>query len=244
MTGYANQILLLIADKRFCRAIVGSSPGTALAAFIAIGETKKYGIQVGTFARNVVNEALTNRDSFLFHEAEGYDSGLIGYAKPLSQAMFSNYSMLETIGTLLDPAVEKKWKWDAVQWEAYCRVVLITFKDYVEKSLWTHSFVLVRAMDNIQRAASDLYKVDGIPNIAWDEDVLARLRVVVEFIKDAVKILDKKKVPKHFSLRVREKTGVGNVYDHLASMIVEVILYASSVKSPPRLSWWIQHNSV
>lgn len=38
---YANDILLLIADKRFCRAIVESSPGTALAVFYEMGETKK-----------------------------------------------------------------------------------------------------------------------------------------------------------------------------------------------------------
>jgi hypothetical protein len=29
-----------------------------------------------------------NRDSFIFHEAEGYESGLIGYHKLLIQAMF------------------------------------------------------------------------------------------------------------------------------------------------------------
>ena len=87
-------------DKRFCRAIVESSPGTALAIFQEMGETKKYGIQVETFAKNIVNEALMNRDSFIFHEAEGYESGLIGYHKPLSQAMFSNYMMVENIGTL------------------------------------------------------------------------------------------------------------------------------------------------
>ena len=31
--GYANDLLLLIADKRLCRSIVESSPGTALAVF-------------------------------------------------------------------------------------------------------------------------------------------------------------------------------------------------------------------
>src|SRR5207245_10491188 len=61
VTAYANDILLLIADKRFCRAIVDSSPGTALAVFHEIGETKKYGIQVEVFAKNIVNEALANK---------------------------------------------------------------------------------------------------------------------------------------------------------------------------------------
>lgn len=143
--GYANDLLLLIADKRLCRAIVESSPGTALAIFRAMAETKKYGIQVETFAKNIVNEAIANKDSFLFHEAEGYESGLIGYHKPLSQAMFSNYDMVETIGTLLDPDIYGKKDWDAEQWEAYCRVVLMTFRSYVEEGHSGHSFVLYRA---------------------------------------------------------------------------------------------------
>ena len=244
VTGYADDILLLIADKRFCRAIVDSSPGTALAVFHELAETKKYGVQVETFAKNIVNEALVNRDSFLFHETEGYESGLIGYLKPLSQAMFSNHRMVETIGTLLDPDIREMRKWDSAQWEAYCRVVLITFRDYVEKEFWNHSYVLYRAKGYIQDAAFDLYKINGIGKIAWDDDVQARLRVVVEFIKHAVEILDKEGVPDHLQLRVREGHGWANFYDHLASMIFEVISSASAVQSPTDLCWWIQHNSV
>ena len=246
VVAYANDVFLLIADKRFCRAIVESSPGTALAVFHEIGETKKYGIQVETFAKNIVNEALANRDSFLFHEAEGYESGLIGYHKPLSQAMFANYKMVEAIGTLLDPDILGQGKWDAGQWEAYCRVVLMTFCDYVEKGFWNHSFVLYRAKGYIEHAVSDLYKIDGIASSAWDTDEQARLRVVVEFIKDAVEILEKKGVPDHLQLRIREKHGPSaeTFYDHIAGLIFEVIFSASAVTSPNDLCWWIQHNSV
>ena len=242
---FANDILLLIADKRFCRAIVESSPGTALAVFREIGETKKYGVQVGTFANNIVNEALVNKDSFLFHEAEGYDSGLIGYHKPLSQAMFSNHRMAEAIGTLLDPRRMEEAKWDATQWEAYCRVVLMTFRDYVENGFGNQSPVLHRAMGNIERAAADLYKLDGIESGAWTDDAIARLRIVVAFIKNAVEVLEKKGVHDHLRLRGREGHGdVRSIYDNLASMIAEVIFSASAVRSPVRLCWYVQHNAV
>lgn len=240
----ANDLLLLIADKRFCRSIVGSASGTALALFQEIGETTKYGIQVETFAKNIVNEALANKDSFLFHEAEGYESGLLGYHKPISQAIFGNYRMVETIGTLLDPDITVKWKWDADQWEAYCRMILMVLRDYVEKDFWNHSVVLYRAKGNIEHAVFDLYKINGIAQITWNDDIQARLRVIVSFIKDAVEILDKRGVPKHLKLRVRDKHGTGNFYDHLASMIFEIIFSAAAVRSPIDLCWWIQHNSV
>ncbi len=243
VTAYSNDILLLIADKRFCRAIVEFSPGTALAVFNEINETQKYGIQVEVFAKNIVNEALVNKDSFLFHEVEGYESGLIGYHKPLSQAMFSNYKMAEVIGTLLDPDWDKR-KWDAAQWTAYCRTVLMVFRDYVDQKCWSHSFVLYRATGYIEHAVSDLYTIDGVANSSWDDDVQARLRVIVEFIKDAIEILDRKAVPEYIQLRVRENSRANTFYDRLASMIFEIIFSASAVRSPYSQSWLIQHNFV
>jgi len=245
VTAYANDILLLIADKRFCRAIVESSPGTALAVFQEMEGTKKYGIQIEIFAKNIVNEALANKNSFLFHEAEGYESGLIGYHKPLSQAMFSNHKMVEVIGTLLDPDIWDKEKWDAAQWKAYSRVVLMTLRDYVDKEFWNHSYVLYRAKGYIEHSVSDLYKINGVSTSAWDDDVQARLRVVVEFIKSAVEILEKKGVPEHIRLRDRDKSGVGRTfYDHLANMIFEVIFASSMVRESVNQCWWIQYNSV
>ncbi|MBP8034821.1 MAG: hypothetical protein KAY62_00080 [Burkholderiaceae bacterium] len=243
--GYANDLLLLIGDKRLCRSIVESSPGTALAMFKAMADMKKYGIQVETFAKNIVNEALANKDSFLYHEAEGYESGLIGYQKPLSQAIFANYEMVETIGTLLDPDIYGKREWDATQWEAYCRVVLMTFSSYVKAGYRSHSFVLYRAKGYIENAASDLYTLNELPS-AWNTDSSRRLGVIVEFVKDVVKILDEKGVPDHVRIRVRVKHGHPRetFYDYIASIIFEVIFHASAVRSPQWECWTIQHNSV
>lgn len=243
--GYANDLLLLIADKRLCRSIVESSPGTALALFQAMADMKKHDIQVETFAKNIVNEALANKDSFLYHEAEGYESGLIGYYKPLSQAMFANYEMVETIETLLEPDIYGNREWDATQWEAYCRVVLMTFRSYVKEGHGGHSSVLYRAKGNIESAASDLYTLNEISS-AWDTDSYRRLRVVVNFIKEAVEILEEKGVPDHVRIRVREKHGHPRetFYDHIASMIFEVILHAAAVRAPQWGCWTIQHNSV
>lgn len=243
---YANDLLLLIADKRLCRAMVESSPGTALAIFRAIGETKKYGVQVETFGKNIVSEAIANKDSFLFHEAEGYDSGLIGYHKPLSQAMFSNYDMVETIGTLLDPDFDDQKEWDAEQWGAYCRAILMALRNYVEDGYRGHSYVLYRAKGYLEHAVFDLYKLDGVANSSWHDGIQARLRVVVKFIEDAVKILDSKGVPDDLPLRIRDKHGpmLETIYDHIASLIFEVIFAASAVTKPNDHCWWIQHNSV
>ncbi|NPT44834.1 hypothetical protein GNZ12_26655 [Paraburkholderia sp. 1N] len=243
VAAYADDLLLLIADRKFCRAVIESSSGTALAIFQELAETEKYRVQIGTFARNVVGEAFLNKDSFLFHETAGYESGLIGYVKPLSKAMFGNYRMVETIGTLLDATPSNG---NAAQWEAYCRLVLVTFRDYVNGGMGGHSFVLHRAKGYIQTAVSDLYKIDGMPENAWDDDIHNRLHAVVKFIRDAVDILDKKGVPPYVRLRIRNNAGPPHetFYDHLASMIFEVVFRASCVRSPQDLCWAIQYGAV
>jgi len=242
----ANQLLSLIADRRLCRVIVQSSPGTALVLFHAIGETEKYGIRIDVFAKNIVNEALENKDSFLYHETSGYETGLIGEQKPLSLAMFSNYEMVETIDTMLDVDLSSSRKWDSGQWEAYCRVVLLTLRDYVKRGNGAHSYVLYRAFAIIQYAANDLYKLNGAAISPWNDDVHSRLRAAVKFVKEAIMIVDTNgdlvKLQLHY--HGAKRPGSENVYDYIASLIYELIFAASAVTSPGDLCWWIQRNAI
>jgi hypothetical protein len=109
---YANDTLSLIAHKRFCQAVIESSPSTAWAFFSEVAETKKYSIQIQTFTCNIVNEAIENRNSFIYHESAGYQSGLIGHFKPISLAIFGNYQMVEAIRTVFDTDYRNRSKWD------------------------------------------------------------------------------------------------------------------------------------
>lgn len=246
VTAYADDILLLIADRRFCHAIVGSSPNTIGALFQAMRRSKKYGIPVDLFARNIVREAIANRDSFLYHESSGYDSGLLGYHKPLTTVMFSDFDAVEEIGILLDPGYFESKKWDADQWAAYSRIVLTALRAFAERGLWWgHGFPFTGAKDLMKHAVSDLYKLDGVGHASWDDDIQARLRVVVDFIQEAVKILEEVGVPKGLALRIRDPYSPrATFYDQLAELVAEVVFAAAQVTSPRGLCWWIQHNSV
>ena len=243
---FANDLLSLIADKRFCRAVVESSPRTAWAFFSEMAQAKKYSIRIETFASNIVNEAIENKGSFLYHETAGYESGLMGHYKPICQAIFSNYEMVETIGTVLDTDFNSRSKWDGDQWEAYCRAALMTFRDYVDKGNGSHSYTLYRALTDLKYAVADLYKLNGTAGTSWEKDPLDRLRVVVNFIGEAVKILDKKGVPTGQRHRDRQNTPQrsGSIYDQIANLTYEVMFAASAVNSPKDLCWSIQHNAL
>ncbi len=239
---HADEILLLIADKRFCRAIVEFAPVTAYSIFNCMSDLKKYRIKINAFASNVVSQALIDKNSFLYHEVEGYQSGLIGYQKPLSQAMFANFDLVQTVGTMLDPGYSEIRKWDAEQWEAYNRAILMVFHGYLESDLWNHSTVLYRAFKNISDSVSDLYKLNDGP-IALDTEEIKRLRAAVDFIRELFKALEGVRVPEYQCLRLRENGHLyENVYDRVAGLIFDMLVHVSSVKSPQQTCWFVQHN--
>ena len=59
--GYANDMLLLIANRKFCRYLVASSPLTAIHFLDAVAETKAYRVPIGLFVQNVSTEAIAIR---------------------------------------------------------------------------------------------------------------------------------------------------------------------------------------
>ena len=228
---YADDILLLIADQRFCRTLVESSPGTILEIFQQINATEKYGVSVSQFARNIVTAAIENPNSFMYHETEGYNSGLLGFLKPISQAIFGNYRMADVVDSLLDPDYNSMRKWTVVEWEAYNRAVLITLRSYVLGQFWNHSFVLTRALGNIGRSAPDLYRVNGLDVSNWDHDSVQRLGASVDFCDEAIKILNEASIPDHLRLRVRKDDPLyySTFFDRMADLMFEIIFIASSV---------------
>ncbi|MBI5636605.1 MAG: hypothetical protein HZA03_01405 [Nitrospinae bacterium] len=246
---YAHDVLLLIGNRKLCRHIIASSPGTAIAFFNAIAKTGKYGVPIGQFAKNISTEAINSKDSILYHEDEGYDSGLIGYLKPFSKTIYGNYQLVEALGSNhgspLDIHYEAVWAWDASQLEAYSRAVLITLKSYLDSGSWgQHSFVLYRALENIKSSSlREVYKINDIPSDYYSTDIYKRFTVAVSFVRDAIKSIEQHNSPAPAKLRVRERKD-WDFYDHIAELMFEIIFSAASVKAPPDKCWGIQHNAV
>jgi hypothetical protein len=113
-SNYAHDFLLLIGNREFCRHIITSSPMTAIAFFNAMSNQKKYDVPI-----NVSTEAIIYKDSILYHEDEGYKSGLIGYLKPFTQTVYGNYFLVEELAKNnafpFDIRYELLSSWDAIQ---------------------------------------------------------------------------------------------------------------------------------
>jgi len=250
--GYANDMLLLIASRKFCRHLVASSPMTAIRFLDAVAETKAYHVPIGLFAQNVSTEAIRNKDSGLYHEDEGYNSGLLGYIKPFSQAIYGNYELVEALKqhSPLDIDYKSAWAWDADQFETYCRVAQMTLKNYLEGAHWgQHSYVLTRALHEIQgttsRAIFDVKRAgDDYYGDAWH-----RLSAGVDFIKGSINLIGELKPPpqaRTLRIRAQQRNRLSNedFYDRLAEAMFEIIFSAAYIDGPPDKAWSIHYGSV
>lgn len=250
--GYASEMLLLIANRRFCRHLVASSPLTAIRFLDAVAKLKAYHVPIGLFAQNVSTEAIQNKDSSLYHEDEGYYSGLLGYIKPFSHALYGNYELVEKLQhhSPLDIHYKSVWAWDADQFETYCRVTQMTLRSYLEGGHWgQHSYVLARALHEIRaaigRAIRDIDKLDD----DYFGDAWYRLHTGVDFIKESVNAIGELTPPPEArTLRVRpqERNRLmdEDLYDGLAETMFDVIHSAAYIEGPSEKAWSIHHNSV
>lgn len=244
---YAHDVLLLIGNRKLCRHIVASAPGTAIAVFSAMTKHEKYKIPVGHFAQNITTEAIINKDSILYHEDEGYRSGLIGYLKPFSQAIYGNYSLVESLrgGSPLDVHYETIWSWNASQFHAYSRAILHTLEDYLKSGSWgRHSYVLYRALKNMESSCRDAYKLNDISRDVYSSDIFKRLEAAVDFVKEAVGLINKQEELPSTILRVRDRGSSQDFYDRIAALMFEIILAAASVKGSADKCWSIHYSAV
>jgi len=227
--------------------MVASAPGTIIEFFKEAGKSRKAGLPLGQFARNVVIEAISNKDSNLYHEDEGFESGYFGYVKPFSDAIFGNYKLVESLGDRFGSPLDIRYwparEWDAEQLEVYTRGILLTLRDYLHKlrNIHMHSFALYRALGNVQMICADLYMHD--PDAAESNNLTAKFQKAVDFAAEAVKAIDEEKGIELGQLRKREPDRMrGSLCDHLAELMFNLLSDAATVKGDSFSVWHIMHN--
>jgi hypothetical protein len=245
---YAHDILLLIGSRRLCMHIVATSPVTALAFFEEMTTRNKFNIPIGQFAKNISSEAIAQKDSFLYGESEGYTSGLLGYLKPVSTAIYGNFDLVEALAvnhiSPLSINFKERWKWDSEQWEAYCRATLLTLKDYlVKKSSPYSAYSIFNALSDMEDAMLDIHTLNGL-NSTYDTEISEKLSTIVHFVKDAIELINTQTTTEVPLRTVRKNTHNKNIYDEFASLIFEICFNAATINSPQDTCWNIHYNVV
>ena len=241
---HAYQLLLMLGDKRFCRYAV-QVPGLAEKLFRVMSETGKHGVPIETFAKNLTEQAIANKDSFVYHEVEAYESGYIGFHKPITRALYGNYRLLEDVRNVLNVDYRAQNEWDGDQWRAYQRLVVLCLQSYVEGGwIHTHSFVLHHAIGRIGDSLIELHALEETSAANYFKGVpYEKLRAGIEFIDNAVEALDKLDA-QALQQRKARSADRHDVFDLVAEVMAKAVFVASTVRSPAMTSWNVQYNTV
>jgi len=242
----------MIANRKLCRHMVANAPGTIIEILRRAAKAEKPVLPLGQFARNVTEEAISNKDSGLYHEDEGYESGYFGYVKPLSEALFGNYDLIAALGARfgspLDLSYRRFGTWDSEQLSVYARGVLMALEDYLAKhkhGVWQAS-PLNRAFEIVKSTCGRIFMLDTDTVDAASSDLVKKFEIAIECASDAIKLIDDQKDINVGSLRSREPRSRildPNLCEHIAELMFQLLTAISSVKGKGFVVWHLMHNT-
>jgi hypothetical protein len=229
---YALRLLMAIGSPKFCRAVVEGSPRLIINLFNAVNSQHKYSTEAQIIAKNLVTAAIENRNSFLYHEQDFYESGLEGVTRPVTTALCQSPELVRHLDTLLSPEYLRRTPWDIDQWNAYFRLVLEAFTVHVRGSEASKPRSLKLAYRQIGKIYSDLTENLSLEDLRLNDDLDQRLRTLGTLIKDMVTVLEDR--------ILQGNTYVEHAPQDIAELIFSLIKAASSVRKPSKVSKKIQ----
>lgn len=248
--GYALDLLRLIADRRLCRQIVATSPGTAMALIDEAARQKQYSAPLGPFAQNITIEAIKNHDSALYHEDRYGTSGLLGQMQPFTRGMYGCYELIEQSGSAAASALELHYRdtdgLTASEWEAYGRALTVTTADYLRTERPSSgSQAIKRAIEHLVGSTRTLYQIDGVTEWHQWRDEWAKLHSAMSVINEIVDQIDASpnRPTRRHVLTGQRKYYQRDLTDELCDGLLEILFHASAVKGPADTAWSIHHNS-
>lgn len=247
----ANDLLLLLGDRRFCRQVALTSPGTAIAIFSEMGAQKKFHLPIADFGRNVMSEAIANHDSLLHHETSDLSWNYLGYTKPFSRALLSNFELVEALaadGTSpLDIDLTIRWELDPRSYAAYGKALNILCEAYLKSDAYgTHSYAVYRAFHVFQGGISSTYRLNE-ENIAdyYSRSEYKKLQECIYSIKKLIDIVKKSgRTPLRPVPHDNKRHINTDFYDLIVDVMFETVYEASSVRGDETRVWSVQYGIV
>ena len=240
----AHDILIMIANPKFCRHIVASAQSTAIWLCTHITQLEHYQVPIGRFCKVVTEEAILNKDSVLHHETEEFSSDLVGHVKPWSKTMYGDYRLIANMGNN-SPLSLNVWSlhklWDVQHWTAYARVILTILKAYGETEGRDSGTSLCNAIKGLKWLTMDFGREPAESNF-FESERYRKLRLVREFFRDAIDIIESAELPITASMKASPAEQDG-IYDAFSQLMFETCLATSSFRGSRDTMWTVQHNT-
>ncbi|WP_373092784.1 hypothetical protein [Zhongshania sp.] len=240
----ANDMLSLIANKRFCRALVAHAPQTIFQIFHSISENKKYNIQIKVFGKNILNAALADTDSFIYHEENEYDSGYIGHLRPISRVIYGNFQLVDAAERLLEIDLELSEVMTNQQWKGYFRLFEITLFSYIESGCPKDSFCISGAFDTIKDSFQlKRWEAHG-KTISWRDSLYYLFHCIFQFVNTVGKSVNATSLDLPLEKITQNQYSTTDLSDPLSDLFFSMIEFTTNQNySDHRDCWRAQYGA-
>ena len=242
----AQAILFALGDTRFAEEVVAKAPAFLCSLFSYMSTQRVYPSAVSALARNVIQVALRDPDSFLYRETTPYDAGLLGQERPVTHSILGSPALLDAFPGLLDPPPFTGDPLPETQCEAYLRALEFAVASSSKDAL-------PACPGPVSAAISGLHAV-VIPHDLFSHPSKSasrsfrhgmRLSLFVSFLCDVLRILDRLSLPlprvvRHPAGFVRRETFL----DVLAYAFWDAVFAAGAFPGSRSESWSLQYTVV
>ncbi|WHA40950.1 hypothetical protein [Agrobacterium larrymoorei] len=247
----ASDILLLIGDRRFCRMVASRMPWVAVEIFRAAGELDGDVRRLAQFSRNVSDEFFADPESAIHHEDDGYYSGLIGYLKPVSSALYGNSKLIERLSDAGGSPLHLLWlrsdQWSIKSWKTYNEAVLLYLESKLKRGKGTYVATdLYQVFSGYRSLCRDLYLVNGMDDGEYYSSLAyQKFYEIVDFVREVLALLQKYNVTADPYPSMHDGHFFpDDIYDHLVDISLDLFSSAGSVDTPDFRNWVVQHNTL
>ncbi len=246
----ARDILYLIANRKFCQILASRSPRTAASLFNISAQIEAFDLPLNQFSANISEEALKNKDSIIYHEDNGFNSGFTGFIQEWSYSIYGNHKLVDALeNNHLSPFsfnYKVFYSFDSEQWSAYCRLAGVYLKASLENSKYITNYrTLVIILEKLEMCTNETYKIDRVDDESYKNELTEKIDVFVTYIKDTFQIMSEYNAETNYNYCIKNKERVQlDLHYYLSSSMFEMIFKASQVQSSDFTTWHIQGNLV
>jgi len=229
----AGELLAVLADPIFCRVAVKSAPRTLYELFKQLRESPQASWAMEELARNVLDAAVNNTDSFLHRETAQWNSGLAARSQVVSRAIFGEIRTLEAIRLMFSK--HEAYGWNHRQWDAYLRAAGHAFSSFAKDTRF-RSQTIIDILSTMEAGTDQLRRLNATTEITHaDEREIAES--ILQFVQSAAEMLASDP-----TCLDRWSQDEFSPLQKLSKLAAKVLLDAAAVTSPSNTSWWIQYN--
>ena len=245
----AYGLLHIMANGKFCQAVVSQSIWTAIALFSEMEIQKKYDLPVREFVRNVFTEALKNKDSILYHESS---LGFHPDYKPFTLSLFGNFDLMEGLTIRgrcpLDIDYKFQCEWGDQEFEMYCNCLTTFSKAYIarikEDGGYIHSYAYNIGLRTVTEVA-ERFRFEIKAEKYWDTPAYRLFSKSVDFAESTLSLFEDEAF-QELPLTACKVKIAGNpiksmdIYDWICQLIYDLMLTAAYIQEPFDNSWHVQ----